>query len=217
MEESFSEILKLENEVNWRRCMEHRFVRQRCGGEFTDSQTTWYLVQEERYLANLFLLIGAGIVEADSHDARVALACFAGEMAGAENTYFERFFESLSVTKDERERMPDLPAIERLKEIFGEAATTRHYASIVAVLTVALSIHLEAALSVPIGTSPKLDDEWINMHKYPAFREFVTFLHSELDRVGPLTPETVRDFFGRTLRLEIDLFDESLEVIASTA
>ncbi len=214
MAETFSEILKQENQRDWKRCIGHRFIRQRCDGEFTDSQIAWYLVQEERYLGSLFLLIGAGIVETDSHAARVTLASFAGEMAGAENTYFEGFFESMGITVRMREDTPDLPATGKLKEIFKEAAATSDYAAIVSVLTVALWVYRDAAELTPFGTSPNLVDEWVNMHKYPGFGDFVTFLRSELDRVGQTRPETVRDFFRRTLRLEIELFDESLEAVA---
>ena len=67
-----------------------------------------------------------------------------------------------------------------------EAAATRSYAAILAVLTVAEWLYLDWASRAPRplpGTF--VHAEWITLHDNPFFRDFVAFLRDELDRVGP--------------------------------
>ena len=49
--------------------------------------------------------------------------------------------------------------------------------------------------------------EWITLHDNPKFRVLVDFLRAELDRVGPLQADLCRDFFGRTVTLELSFFE----------
>jgi len=47
------------------------------------------------------------------------------------------------------------------------------------------------------------------LHNYPEFVEFVAFLRTELDRVGPAHRSVVEDFFGRAVAVEHAFFDAS--------
>jgi len=47
------------------------------------------------------------------------------------------------------------------------------------------------------------------LHNYPEFVEFVAFLRTELDRVGPAHRSVVEDFFGRAVAVELAFFDAS--------
>ncbi|WP_258935294.1 hypothetical protein [Nesterenkonia pannonica] len=67
-----------------------------------------------------------------------------------------------------------------------EASRTQNYAAVLAVLTVAEWLYGDWARRA--GTSrPEhfVHAEWIDLHSSPAFYEWVEFLRSELDRVGP--------------------------------
>ena len=132
-------------------------------------------------------------------------------MAGTENDYFRRFFEELGVTEQVRAQEGDLPATGRLKRVFAQAAGSGDYVAVLTVITAVMWFYLEGALLTPVSEST-VYGEWVALHKYPSFRDFVALLRSELDRVGPQRPELAREYFSRVLRLEIEFFDQSLEM-----
>ena len=53
--------------------------------------------------------------------------------------------------------------------------------------------------------------EWIDLHDYPGFSQFVAFLRAELDRVGPAHRDLVEEFFGRAVDIELAFFDAAYE------
>src|SRR5699024_7022634 len=50
--------------------------------------------------------------------------------------------------------------------------------------------------------------EWITLHDNPDFRAFVDFLRSELDAAGPARAAVAREYFDRTVQLELDFFEQ---------
>jgi thiaminase/transcriptional activator TenA len=93
-----------------------------------------------------------------------------------------------------------------------EAAATRSYAAALSVLVVAEWLYLDWAqqASRPLPAN-FIHAEWITLHDNPDFGDFVGFLRSELDRVGPSEAETSRDFFLRTVALEKAFFDSAYD------
>ena len=83
---------------------------------------------------------------------------------------------------------------------------------LLAVLTVAEGLYLDWAerAAQPLPES-FVHAEWITLHDNPFFRDFVAFLSSELDRVGPSAPDQARDFFRRAVLLERAFFDSAYE------
>ena len=51
--------------------------------------------------------------------------------------------------------------------------------------------------------------EWITLHDNPDFRQFVSVLRSELDRVGPAADAQCRDIFRRAVALEKRFLDDA--------
>ena len=91
-----------------------------------------------------------------------------------------------------------------------EAAATRSYAAALSVLVVAEWLYLDWAqqASQPLPAN-FVHAEWVTLHDNPDFRDFVGFLRSELDRVGPSEAQTSRDFFLRAVALEKAFFDSA--------
>ena len=89
-----------------------------------------------------------------------------------------------------------------------EAAQSRCYAAALSVLVVTEWLYLDwasrAAKPPPVNF---VHAEWIALHDSPGFRDFVDFLRSELDRVGPADADLCRDFFQRAVALELAFFD----------
>lgn len=204
----FSEILRRENAADWLASVEHRFVRELIAGTVPDDVMGRYLVQDHRFIDEFLRLLGAAVATTDSFDARIRLGRFIGTIASDENTYFLRAFEELGLTEAARATIPDAPATIGFKAVMREAAETRSYAAILAVLNVAEGLYLDWAMRAN-GILPErfVHAEWITLHDNPAFRDFVAFLRAEIDRVGPQNAETCSDIFRRAVTLERAFFD----------
>ncbi|MGC0055425.1 TenA family protein [Brucella pituitosa] len=208
MTEHFSQTLKQASEPLWTQAVEHSFVKELCAGTLSDISMVSYLVQDHRFLDSFLTLLGAAMATADTFEARLRFGRFAGMVSGEENTYFLRAFAALNVSEEARANIPDTEPTIGFKAIMREAATTRSYGAILSVLNVAEGLYLDWASRAP---SPLPNNfvhaEWITLHDNPHFREFVSFLKSELDRVGPAQPEICRDFFLRAVHLELEFFE----------
>ncbi len=212
MTERFSETLRQASEPLWSQATEHRFVRELLSGTVSDAVMARYLIQDHRFLDAFLTLLGAAVATTDSFEARLRFGRFIGMVSGEENTYFLRAFEALGVTAAEREQRPDTQATAGFKAIMRDAAATRSYAAALAVLNVAEWLYLDWATK---ATAPLPQNfvhaEWISLHDNPDFRDFVAFLRAELDRVGPAEEALSRDFFLRSVALELAFFDSAYE------
>ncbi|SFD94369.1 TenA family protein [Roseivivax sediminis] len=212
MTERFTDTLIQASEPTWTQAVEHRFVTELHAGTVSDAVMAYYLVQDHRFLDSFLTLLGAAIASADTFDARLRFGRFAGTISGEENTYFLRAFESLGVTEEDRAAIPNAEPTTGFQSIMKEAAATRSYAAVLAVLNVAEGLYCDWATRAPEALPPNfVHAEWIVLHNNPEFREFVAFLASELDRVGPTAPDICHDFFLRAVALELDFFDAAYE------
>lgn len=208
MSERFTDTLRAATAGPWRDAVEHRFVRELFDGSIDDAVMGAYLVQDHRFIDAFLTLLGAAIASADTFDARLRLARFAGMISSDENTYFLRAFDALGIDVDARAAIADTAPTSGFKALMREAAQTRSYAAVLAVLNVAEWLYLDWATRAP---QPLPDNfvhaEWITLHDNPFFRDFVDFLRSELDRVGAAQQAQARDFFQRAVDLELAFFD----------
>ena len=208
MTERFTETLRRQSEPTWSAAVGHRFVTELCDGSVADPIMVRYLVQDHRFLDSFLTLLGAAIATADTFEARLRFGRFAGMISSDENTYFLRAFEALDVSPAQRVEAKDTVPTAGFKAIMQEAAATRSYAAALAVLNVAEGLYLDwaskAAKPLPGNF---VHAEWITLHDNPAFAEFVAFLQAELDRVGPQAAALSRDFYARTVALELAFFD----------
>ena len=204
----FTAELLNQNKDVWEAAVTHRFVQELYDGGIDDAVMAGYLVQDYRFLDKFLAMLGAAVAAADRLDSRLVLARFAGEVAGDENTYFERCFDTLGVSEELREATPNTEPTDRFLAIFKEAAETRDYAAIISVLLVTEWLYLDWAVRAPEQWPEDfVHAEWIRLHTYPGFKDLVEFLRAELDRVGPGSREVAADFFKRTVDLELAFFD----------
>jgi thiaminase (transcriptional activator TenA) len=208
MSERFTETLRAASEPGWSQAVGHRFVKELFSGAVPDAVMARYLIQDHRFLDSFLILLGAGLTDADTFEARLRLGRFIGLVSAEENTYFLRAFEALGVTEGRRAADPDTPPTTGFKAIMREAADTRSYAAALSVLVVTEWLYLDWASRAPQplpGSS--VHAEWIRLHDNPNFRVFVDFLRAELDRVGPAQADLSRDFFRRAVALELSFFE----------
>jgi thiaminase (transcriptional activator TenA) len=208
MSERLAETLRAVSEPGWSHAVGHRFVKELFAGAMPDAVMARYLIQDHRFLDSFMTLLGAALASADTFEARLRFGRFIGMVSSEENTYFLRAFEALGVTEDRRAADADTPPTAGFKAIMREAAQTRSYAAVLAVLVVAEWLYLDWASRAP---KPLPDNfvyaEWITLHDNPGFRGFVDFLRAELDRVGPAREDLCRDFFRRAVAFELAFFD----------
>jgi thiaminase/transcriptional activator TenA len=217
MTEEFSEMLKQASQPAWTKAVEHRFVVELLGGTISDKVMASYLVQDHRFLDSFLTLLGSAIATADTFEGRLRLGRFAGMISSEENTYFHRALDALGVTQEHRNTIADAQPTRAFQAIMLEAADTRCYAAALAVLIVAEWLYLDWASRATMPL-PKnfVHAEWIRLHDNPQFRDFVTFLQSELNRVGPAEAELCQDFFLRTVALELAFFDAAFDASDKT-
>src|SRR5690625_5709448 len=90
------------------------------------------------------------------------------EVAGAENSCFLRAFDALGVTGRDRASIPSTPATDGFLALFREAADTRDYAAILAVLLVTEWLYLDWAAAAPRPLPDSfVHAEWITLHDNP--------------------------------------------------
>lgn len=209
---TFTDELRQQNHATWDRAVTHRFVRELFDGSIDDSVMAGYLVQDYRFLDSFLVMLGSAAATADDLGPRLRLCRFIGDVAGDENTYFLRSFDALGVSEQLRSSIPDSRPTEEFTALFREAAETRQYAAALAVLVVTEWLYHDWATRAPAQRPQDfVHAEWIELHDYQGFSEFVDFLRAELDRVGPQHRELVEDFFGRAVRIEEAFFDAAYE------
>lgn len=209
----FVESLRARHAAKWQACIGHRFVDELLAGTISDEAMGRYLVQDHRFIDAFVTLVGAAVASADLFESRLRLGRFLGMVCGDENDYFLRSFAALGIG-EERQDIPDAAPTAGFKALMKEAASTRSYAAIMAVLNVAEGLYLDWAQRLSDRPMPNnfVHAEWITLHDNPFFADFVSFLKAELDRVGPLDAGIAQDFFARAVDLELAFFDSVYEV-----
>ncbi|MGO3697862.1 MAG: TenA family protein [Corynebacterium casei] len=206
----FTDLLREQNHTTWEKAVTHRFVQELFDATIDDSVMASYLVQDYRFLDSFLVLLGASVSTADALEPRLRFAQFIGEIADDENTYFLDAFEALGVTEKQREEIPNTEPTTAFCALMREAADTRNYAAIVAVLLVAEWLYLDWATRTPRPMPENfVHAEWIRLHDFPEFHERIAFLREELNRVGPSQREVAGDFFHRAVEIELAFFDAS--------
>ncbi|KAI8621711.1 transcriptional activator, TenA family [Chytriomyces sp. MP71] len=208
----FSAQLRASTEPAWSNAVNHRFVRELLDGSVPAAVLSRYLIQDHRFLDSFLALLGAAMAHADTFAARIKLGKFVGAVSGDENTYFERSFVELGVSERRRTDDPDTGATAGFKSLMLEAAMSGNYAAILSVLCVAEWLYLSWALTAPAAfpkSLPFVNTEWVELHRGANFEALVAFLRSELDRVGPAHQAVCKDFFSRSVQLELAFFDSA--------
>ena len=85
-----------------------------------------YLIQDHRFLDAFVILLASMVAHARTLEDRIPGCQFLAIITGKENTYFERSFERLQCTAEEREAVSDAPCatgfINLMKEVAMEGS-----------------------------------------------------------------------------------------------
>lgn len=200
------------NAPTWNAAVGHRFVDEIWRGELEPTVLRTYLVQDHQFVDAFIALMGAAVATAGRPESRLVHARQLGLVAGPESDFFTRALDALDVPLTDRTDPALAEPTRGFLDLMGSARSSGDYAVCVAVLLVAEWLYLDWATR-PDADAPDepVQREWIELHRGPAFEEWVGFLRDELDWVAPRLDDAgrdrVRSAFTRAVELELAFFD----------
>lgn len=208
-----SEQLKQTNIENWSKVIGHPFCIELSNNSLDLDKMRLYLGQDYTFIDNFVRLASCTIQHAPSLADRLPLAHFLGNIAGPENTYFQRSFETLEVPKSEQENPTILKPTSDFQSLMLKAINSGEYANMVAVLCVAEWIYLSWAKPLVncVESLPFYFGEWITLHSGEYFESVVEHLITQLDtafnNANKAEQEIIKEYFNQAVLLEKQFFD----------
>jgi thiaminase/transcriptional activator TenA len=106
---TFTDELREAAGNQWERVIAHRFTAELASGNIDRTVLKRYLIQDHRFLDAFVVLLASIVAKAPSLEDRIPGCQFLGVITSKENTYFERAFVKLGVTREERQSTPTHP------------------------------------------------------------------------------------------------------------
>ncbi|KAL7519422.1 hypothetical protein ACHAWX_004307 [Stephanocyclus meneghinianus] len=238
--QSFTEELRAAAGEQWDRVINHRFTTElakgdidRCGklknlrfcnestiavescsfSVFSIAVLKKYLIQDFRFLDAFVVLLASVIANGRSLEDRIPGCQFLAMITGKENTYFQRSFEKLGCSAEDRADIPDAEVTVKFCNLMRAVALTGTLGEMLSVIVVAEWIYLSWGEKVlPLTNRDDfLTYEWVDLHSGSYFAEVVTYLRGLLDKEGELIDEVgkkkCKEAFLHAVQLEEDFFE----------
>ena len=208
----YTDELRIKAGKQWDRVINHRFTKELAtaggsggGGRIaTKNETNHfkhcimknYLIQDHRFFDSFVILLASIITKLSCLNDRIAGCQFLGVITGSENTYFERSFATLGITKEERseEITPNSKTTTKFCSLMKEVALSGNLEEMLAVIVVCEWSYLSWAdillnedfhiENCRINRDDFLTYEWIQLHSGFEFEYVVQYLRELLDREG---------------------------------
>lgn len=172
-----------------------------------------YLIQDHRFLDAFVVLLAGIIANARNLEDRIPGCQFLAVITGKENTYFNRSFEKLGCSEEERANAPDAAVTVGFCNLMREMASHGTLGEMLSVIVVAEWSYQSWGEKVLPNTNR--DDfttyEWVDLHSGPYFAEVVSYLRRLLDKEGELLDDGKKSkceaAFLRAIQLEEDFFE----------
>jgi thiaminase/transcriptional activator TenA len=212
----FTTWLRSTAEPSWTEATEHRFVEELAAGTVDDAVFSRYLVQDYAFVTTLADLVGYAAGDAPTVAAKHRLAGFLTALTDAEDDYFERAFDALSVPSRSRTAPEKTGPTASFEDLLLRAAHEGGYAeSLAALLAVEWVYRVWGTARADADPEPFYLAEWIDLHAAPDFVSFVDWLRGQLDDEGPelsfRREARVARHFRRTVDLEVAFFDAAYD------
>lgn len=211
-QDCFTDWLRDQAETLWAAAVGHRFTWELADDVLDPVVFRRYLIQDYAFIDALTAHVGFAVGHAPSMVEKGRFAGFLAVLTNEEDTYFHRSFEALGVARAEWENAAADAVTQALGALFAEAQAVGTYAAILATLLPVEWVYLSwATAEADKRPSRFYYAEWISLHTDPGFRDFVTWMRDELDRVGADLPQDdqarLADLFRRACALEVQFFD----------
>ncbi len=213
----FSEYLRKACWTQWQQATEHKFVEDLASDQIRNEVYSRYLVLDYAFLDILVSHVGQAVTTAPTMIEKRFYANFLTVLTGDEDDYFLRAFDAMGIPEQVWRKPVTDPLISGFRDVMLTPAGGRSYANVLASLLPVEWVYLTWAKSVAHDTPARFYlKEWIDLHVDPGFEAFVTWMQSEMDRIGPTLStqerENVEAIFTRTVELEVAFFDAAYEL-----
>ena len=214
----FTHELKEAAGEQWFRVIHHKFTKELAAGTIDQHQVLKkYLIQDYRFLDAFVVLLASVIANARTLQDRIPGCQFLAVITGKENTYFERAFKKLKVSKKVLDDIPDAPCTTGFCNLMRSVAKEGSLGEMLSVLVVCEWSYLSWGQLVENETVR--DDfvtyEWVDLHSGPDFEAVVSYLRELLDKEGillaPSDKEACKRRFLQAVQLEEDFFTFAYE------
>jgi len=210
----FTDWLRERAEPAWSAACGHRFTVAIADGSLDEAVFRSYLVQDYAFIETLATVLGFAVARAPGMAAKKRLAGFLAALTSDENDYFLRAFDAVGVGEGERTAPGLAPVTQTFAELMLAAVEAGTYEDLLAVVVPAEWIYLTWASEHAAAAPSQLHYlEWIELHIDPAFADFVDWLRSELDAIGPDLDQNrrreIETRFRRLVDLEVAFFDQA--------
>jgi len=191
----FTDELRTKVGNQWDRIVHHKFTKELADGTIDrDRVLKRYLVQDHRFLDSFVVLLASIVAHLPSLSDRIPGCQFLAVITGPENTYFERAFDKLEISNQERnvDNTPDADVTRKFCELMRSAAASQNLEEMLAVIVVCEWSYLswgQAVLKENSGSGgicrkDFVTYEWVDLHSGPAFEGVISYLRKLLDREG---------------------------------
>mmetsp|Transcript_17738 Transcript_17738/g.38400 ORF Transcript_17738/g.38400 Transcript_17738/m.38400 type:complete len:240 (+) Transcript_17738:39-758(+) len=185
----FTEELRAKAGEQWNRVVQHRFTKELASGTIDKHGVLKrYLVQDHRFLDSFVVLLASIVAHLPHLKDRIPGCQFLALITGPENTYFERSFETLGISAEERARIPDAEVTAKFCNLMRSAAASGNLEEMLAVIVVCEWSYLSWGQAVledgVICRKDFVTCEWVDLHSGPGFEGVIEYLRSLLDREG---------------------------------
>jgi thiaminase/transcriptional activator TenA len=198
--------------ADWDAAVHHRLVEELLAGTIADDVLGRYLAQDYHFFTAFLDELGRALATADTLDAKLALGRQIGFVTTEEDGYFQLAFDALGVPAAEQRAPALAPATAGFFELIGGAVDRGRYPELVILLYVAEALYLDwARRSAAEGRRPQRPEHhgWIDVHEGDAFRAWVAFLETELNRVADPTDPEQAALFAKAVALELAFFEDA--------
>ncbi|CAJ1946682.1 unnamed protein product [Cylindrotheca closterium] len=201
----------------WNRVIHHKFTKDLAAGTIDHDCLKKYLIQDHRFLDSGVVLFASMIAKAKTLEDRIPGCQFLALLTGKENTYFERSFEALKVSQEERSSIPNAACTTEFCDFVLSVAATGSLAEMLAVIVACEWSYLSWGELV-LEEHVRKDFycyEWVDLHSGDYFTSVVEYLRSLLDKevetMNDAEKKACQTRFLETVQLEEDFFDFAMK------
>ncbi|MDR1712517.1 MAG: TenA family protein [Propionibacteriaceae bacterium] len=206
------EQLRSQVAATWDAAIKHRFVDELLAGTIADDVLGGYLAQDYQFFIYFLNEIGQALASADTLEAKIRLGQQIGFVTNDEDAYFQLAFDKLGVPAAEQRNPALKPATQGFAELITRVVETRDYKQIILLLYVAETLYLDwAKRSAAEGLRPPRPEHygWIDVHEGEQFRNWVSFLESEVNRVADPADPALQALIRDAVQLEWQFFEDA--------
>ena len=210
--EKFSEYLRNSSGKLWNEATNHKFTNELKNDKLEDHIFKKYIIQDYIFIETLVTLIGKAVYLSPNMNSKIKWANFVYAITSDEDNDFQRSFDALDISKEERTNTKLFLTISDFSKLMHEVANTGTYEEILAVILAAEWVYYTWASNAKKPYPKRFYlSEWITLHNNSSFKATLDWIKKELDitsqKLTISEQHKVANLFIKIVRLEVSFFD----------